>query len=81
MRTHLDQGNLWSSKPSLVIVLDLLRIGILDCKSQLDIVDCFLEIIPPQVFYFKTSCFIDFSKSSHLILFIFMLCLLHVMNV
>ena len=81
VRTDLDQGNLWSSKPSLVIVLDLLRIGILDCKSQLDIVDCFLEIIPPQVFYLKTSCFIDFSKSSHLMLFIFMLCLLHVMNV
>ena len=48
MRIDPDQGNLWSSKPSLVIVLDLLCIGILDCKSQLDIMDCSLGIVPPK---------------------------------
>ena len=31
-----------------IIVLDLLRIGILDGKSQLHIVDCSLGIVPPK---------------------------------
>ena len=33
-------------KPNLVTMLNLLRIDILNCKSQLDIVDCSFEIVP-----------------------------------
>ena len=47
MRTDSNQGSLWSLESSLVTVLDLLQIVILDCKSQLDIVDCSLGIVPP----------------------------------
>ena len=53
VRTDLDQGSLWSLEPSLVTTLDLLRIGILDCKSQLDIVDCSLGIVPLKFFTLK----------------------------
>ena len=49
VRTDPDQGSSWSLETSLVIVLDLLRIGILDCKSQLDIVDSSLGIVPPRL--------------------------------
>ena len=49
VRIDPNQGSPWSSEPSLVIVLDLLRIGILDCKSQLDIVDSSLGIVPPRL--------------------------------
>ena len=73
MRTDLDQGNLWSSKPSLVIVLDLLRIGILDCKSQLDIVDCFLEIIPLKFFTLKRVVSLIFL-SYHILCYLFLCC-------
>ena len=34
--------------PSLVTVLDLLRTNIFYCKSQLDIMDCSLRIVPPR---------------------------------
>ena len=53
MRASLDQRSPRSSEPSLVIVLDLLRIGILDCKSQFDIMDCSLGIVPPKFFILK----------------------------
>ena len=53
MKEDLDQNSLRSLKPSLVIVLDLLRIDILDCKSQVDIVDFSLEIVPPRFFTLK----------------------------
>ena len=45
-----DQRSLRSSKPSLVTVLDLLQIDIFDYKSQFDIVDCSLGIVPPHIF-------------------------------
>ena len=51
MRIDPDQRSLWSSKPSLVTVLYLLQICILDCKSQLDIVDCSLGIVAPRFFF------------------------------
>ena len=47
VRTNPDQGSLWSSEASLVTVLNLLQIGILDYKSQLDLVDCSLGIVSP----------------------------------
>ena len=51
VRASLDQRSLRSSEPSLVIVLDFSRIGILDCKSQFDIVDCSLRIVPSRFFF------------------------------
>ena len=48
MRACPGQRSLRSSEPSLVTVLDLLRIGILDCKSQFDIVDCSFGIVPSR---------------------------------
>ena len=53
MRASPNQRSLRSLEPSLVTVLDLLRIGILDCKSQFDIVDCSLRIVPPRFFTLK----------------------------
>ena len=53
MKVDLDQRSLRSSEPSLVTVLDLLLIGILDHKSQFNIVDCFLGIVPPRFFTLK----------------------------
>ena len=35
-------------KPNLVTMLNLLRIDILNYKSQLDIVDCSFEIVAPS---------------------------------
>ena len=52
MKVDPNQRSLRSLKPSLVIVLDLLRIGILDYKSQFDIVDCSLGTIPTRLFLF-----------------------------
>ena len=49
-RTNPDQRSSRISEPNLVTLLDLLRIGILDCKSQFDIVDCSLGIVPPDFF-------------------------------
>ena len=49
VRINLDQGSLWSSEASLVTILDLLRIGIIDCKSQHDLVYCSLGIVSPQL--------------------------------
>ena len=48
MKVDPNQRSLRSSEPSLVTVLDLLRIGILDCKSQFDIMDCSLGIVPTR---------------------------------
>ena len=53
MRTDPDQRSLWSLEPNLVTVLDLLQISILDYKSQFDIVDCSLGIVPPRFFILK----------------------------
>ena len=53
MRADLDQRSLRSSKPNLVTMLDLLHIGILDCKSQFDIVDCSLGTILSRFFALK----------------------------
>ena len=50
MRTDPDQRNLWSSELSLVTVLDLLQIGIFNCKSQFDIVDYSLGIVHLRFF-------------------------------
>ena len=81
VRIDPDQRSLRISEPNLVTLLDLLRIGILDCKSQFDIVDCSLGIVPPHVFALKLVCFISFPKSSHLVLFSFPMCMICVMNV
>ena len=78
VRTDPDQGSLWSLEPSLVTVLDLLQIGILDYKSQFDIVDCPFGIVPSRFFYLETSCVIGFPRSSHFVLFTFPLCLTRV---
>ena len=48
VRVDPDQRSMRNSEPNLVVVLDLLRIGILDFKSQFDIVDCSLRIVPPK---------------------------------
>ena len=72
MKVDPNQRSLRSSEPSLVTVLDLLRIGILDCKSQFDILDCSLGIVPTRVFFFFTLtliCFIGFPRSSCYLLF------------
>ena len=53
VRTSSKSRKSVESEPSLVTVLDLLGIDILNCKSQLDIVDCFLAIIPPKFFTMK----------------------------
>ena len=53
MRVNPNQRSLRSSELSLVTVLDLLQIGILDCKSQFDIVNCSLRIDPPKFFTLK----------------------------
>ena len=47
VRASLHQRSLRSLEPSMVIVLDLLRIAIIDCKSQFDIVDFSLGILHP----------------------------------
>ena len=52
MRADPDQRNM-SLEHNLVTVLDLLQIGILDCKSQFDIVDRSLGIIPSKFFTLK----------------------------
>ena len=75
MRTNPDQRSFWSLEPSLVTVLDLLRIDILDYKSQFDIFDCSLWIVVPRFFTLKQVTL------KHLVLFIFPLCLTHVLNV
>ena len=41
------------SQLSLITMLNLLRIDILNCKSQLDIVDCSLGIVPLKFFTLK----------------------------
>ena len=81
MRANPNQRSLRSSELSLVTVLDLLQIGILDCKSQFDIVNCSLGIVPPRFFSLKLICFISFPRSSHLMLFSFSLCMIYVINV
>ena len=53
MKANSDQRSLRSSKPNLVNVLELLHVGILDCKSQFDIVDYSLGIIPLKFFALK----------------------------
>ena len=40
-------------EPSLITVLDLLRIKILNYKSQLAIVNCSLGMVPPRLFILK----------------------------
>ena len=46
MRTRFKSRKFMELKPNLVTMLNLLRIDILNCKSQLDIVDCSFEIVP-----------------------------------
>ena len=53
MRADSDQRSLRSSKRNLVTVLDLLHVGILDCKSPFDIVDYSLGIISLKFFALK----------------------------
>ena len=55
VRTDPDQRSLRISEPNLLTLLDLLRIGILDCKSQFDIVDCSLGIVSPRFFSLKRT--------------------------
>ena len=62
VRIDLDQGSLWSSEPSLVTVLELLRIGIFDCKSELNIVDFSLGIVPPKFFTSKQVVLLVFPS-------------------
>ena len=66
VRVDPDQRSMRNSEPNLVVVLDLLRIGILDFKSQFDIVDCSLRIVPPKFFLPWNELFINFPKSSYL---------------
>ena len=44
---------------------------VLDLKLLFTTVDCFLRRFPPRFFTVKLGCFIDFSGSSYLVLFIF----------
>ena len=46
---------------------------VLDLKLLFTIVDCFLGRFPPRFFIVKLVCFIDFPRSSYLVLFIFLL--------
>ena len=81
MRIDPDKRSLRNLEFNLVTVLNLLQIGIIDCKSQFDIVNCSLGIVLFRFFHLETSCFIGFPRTSHLMLFTFPLCLIHVMNV
>ena len=44
---------------------------VLDLKLLFTIVDCFLGRFPPRFFIVKLVCFIDFPRSSYLVLFTF----------
>ena len=44
---------------------------VLDLKLLFFIMDCFLGRFPPRFFTLKLVCFIGFSGSSYLVLFIF----------
>ena len=46
---------------------------VLDLKLLFTIVNCFLGRFPPRFFTVELVCFIGFSRSSYLILFIFSL--------
>ena len=48
-----NQGSLRGLEPNLVTMLDLLWIDIIDCKYELDIVDCSLGIVPPKFLPWK----------------------------
>ena len=49
---------------------------ILDLKLLFTIVDCFSGRFPPRLFTVKLVCFIDFFRSSYLVLFNFLLCMI-----
>ena len=73
VRINLDQGSLWSSEASLVTILDLLRIGIIDCKSQHDLVYCSLGIVSPPAFTFKRVVLLVFL-SHHIFCYLLFRC-------
>ena len=57
-------------------MLDLLRIGIVNCKSQFDIVDCSLGIVPPRFFTLKRVVSLVFLVYYIIVLFTFPLCMI-----
>ena len=60
-------------------MLDLLLIDILDCKYQLDIVDCSLEIVPPKFLTLKRVVSLVFLGHHILYYLLFYCVLFHVM--
>ena len=58
-------------------MLNLLRIGILDYKSQLDIVNCSLGIVPTRFFFtMKRVVSLVFLGHHIIVLFAFPLCMI-----
>ena len=49
---------------------------VLDLKLLFTIVDCFSGRVPPKFFTMKLVCFIGFPRSSYLVLFSFLLCMI-----
>ena len=49
---------------------------VLDLKLLFTIVDCFSGRFPPRFFTVKLVCFIDFPRSSYLVLFTILLCMI-----
>ena len=49
---------------------------VLDLKLLFTIMDCFLGRLPPRFFTVKLVCFIGFPRSSYLVLFNFLLCMI-----
>ena len=49
---------------------------VLDLKLLFTIVNCFSGRFPPRFFTVKLVCFIGFPRSSYLVLFNFLLCMI-----
>ena len=73
VRASLHQRSLKSLEPSMVIVLDLLWIGIIECKSQFDIVDFSLGIVHPGIFTLKQVVSLVFL-GHHILWYLLFLC-------
>ena len=49
---------------------------VFDLKLLFTIVDCFSGKFPPRFFTMKLVCFIGFPRSSYIVLFNFLLCMI-----
>ena len=74
-----NQGSLRGLEPNLVTMLDLLWIDIIDCKYELDIVDCSLGIVPPKFLTLKRVVSLVFLGHHILYYLLFCYVLFHVM--